>query len=315
MKRWFFWMSTLTLVAFLLQSCNKRVTNSSDQPPPDSTRIQIPRFGGDDSLEIAAWNIEWFPKRGSTTVRDVAEIMRDLDIDLYAMEEIADTSAFRTLLTELGEYDGFYSSDIYAFGQYQKTAVVYRKGLIQVSNIKNLFENDDYAFPRPPLYSYVVAQRNGKRFDFNFIVVHLKASDRPENEKENEKRRRAACQKLESYIRTQTAAGADPDWIVAGDWNDVLTDPDDHNVFKVFLDAPQDYTFLTWGIAQDPNNNATYIGGSYRSVIDHILVTAHVMPIYNSGTTTVLKIDQYFSAYVAEVSDHRPVAAIFPIFR
>ncbi len=311
MKRIVVWLNILTLSVLLLQSCNKRVVNPPDETLPDSSRIQVPRFGGDDSLEIAAWNIEWFPKRGTTTVNDVAEIMRDLDIDLYAMEEIADTSAFRKLLNELDDYDGYYSSDIYSFGEYQKTAIVYRKGFIQVSEVKNIFENDGYAFPRPPLQAYIVAQRNGKRFDFHFIVVHLKAS----GGSENEARRRAACQKLESYIRSRIAAGDDPDWIVAGDWNDELTDSEDHNVFKVFLDYPQDYTFLTWGIAQNPVENATYIGGSYRSVIDHILVTAHVLPFYNSGITTVLKIDQYFPAYVAEVSDHRPVAAIFPIFR
>lgn len=318
MKRLFFTLA-ISLFVILGQGCNKRVTNPPISQPPDSSRIQLPRFGGDDSLEIAAWNIEWFPygdpdnprSDQNRTISDVAEIMKDLDIDLYAMEEIADTLAFRQLLTELPGYDGVYSSDVYSFGQYQKTAVVYRKSLIQISDKKALFTDDSYSFPRPPLHVYVTAQRNNKTVDFHFIVVHLKAS----GGSTNEARRRSACQKLENYIKTQIAAGSDPDFVVAGDWNDVLTDPPSQNVFEAFLNYPQDYTFLTWGLAQNPSENSTYIGWSSGSVIDHILITASMMPVYDSGTTATIKVDQYFSSYVLEVSDHRPVGAIFPAFK
>lgn len=301
---------TVLILFGLWAGCNKRVNNGNDVTLPDSVRIEIPEFGTDYSLDLVSWNIEWFPKLSSTTVRDVAEIIKDLDADIYALQEIADTNAFRDLINSLGDYDGVYSGDVYSSGEYQKTAILYKKNLITLSGVTALFTNDSYSFPRPPLQAYVTAHSNQKTFDFTLIVVHLKASGGAENEA----RRRSACQKLKNYLDGKIAAGGDKDYIVAGDWNDVLTDPSPENVFQVFLNDTVHYRFLTRKLASDPLNNATYIGGTYRSIIDHILITSDVFPEYDNGTTEVIKVDRFFNKYVSEVSDHRPVGALFPVF-
>ncbi|OPX31978.1 hypothetical protein B1H10_08125, partial [candidate division KSB1 bacterium 4484_188] len=116
------------------------------------------------------------------TVRDVVEIIRDLDIDMITMVEVADTLKFRALLDSLPNYGGTYSPDVYGSGSYQKTAVFYKKDMIQVSQKKSLFAGDGYSFPRPPLQVRVIAQKNNKTFDFTLIVLHLKASGGSENE-------------------------------------------------------------------------------------------------------------------------------------
>jgi len=226
------------------------------------------------------------------------------------MQEIADTNAFRELINSLNDYDGIYSDDVYSSGEYQKTAILYKKSLITLSQKASLFTDDSYSFPRPPLQAYITASSNQKTFDFTLIVVHLKAS----GGSENEARRRSACQKLKNYLDSKIAAGGDKDYIVAGDWNDILTDPPSENVFQVFLSDTLHYRFLTRELATDPLNNATYIGSSYRSVIDHILITSDVFPEYDAGTTEVIKVDRFFNKYVYEVSDHRPVGALFPVF-
>ena len=38
-------------------------------------------FGDNFSLDIATWNIEWFPKNGQTTSNHVSDIIRNLDLD------------------------------------------------------------------------------------------------------------------------------------------------------------------------------------------------------------------------------------------
>ena len=291
--------------------CNKRVNNGNDLTLPDSVRIDIPAFGTESSLELISWNIEWFPKLvDGTTVVDVAEIIKDLDADIYAMQEIADTNAFRRLINILPAYDGVYSGDVYSSGEYQKTAILYKKNLITLTGVTALFTNDSYSFPRPPLQAYITARHNQKTFDFTLIVLHLKASSGPENEA----RRRSACQKLKNYLDNKIAAGGDKDYLVAGDWNDVLTDPPSENVFQVFLNDTLHYRFLTRGLAADPLNNATYIGSSYLSVIDHIMISSDAFSEYDAGKTQVIKVDQFFNKYVQEVSDHRPVGALFPVF-
>ncbi|MEJ2636255.1 MAG: hypothetical protein P8184_13315 [Calditrichia bacterium] len=301
------------LIAVLLMAafgCNKRVTSPIDTELPDSSRINVPVFGQNASFDLVAWNVENFPKLGTTTVTDVAEIMNDLNADIYAMEEVSDTVSFRDLLAKLKDYDGTYSTDVYSFGTYQKTAVIYNKNLIRISNKKMLFPNDSYSFPRPPLQVSVSATRDSKTFDFNLIVLHLKASAGAENEA----RRRSAVKKLKEYLDTEIASGQEKDYIVVGDWNDILSDPAASNVFQVLLDDSLNYRFLTKPLSKYPDQNASYIGYSSGSLIDQILISADVFPEYSGGNTQVIKIDQYFNNYVSEVSDHRPVGANFPVF-
>ncbi len=51
-------------------------------------------FGEDNSLDIATWNIEWFPKNGQITVEYVTEIMEQLELDVLAIQEVDNTDMF-----------------------------------------------------------------------------------------------------------------------------------------------------------------------------------------------------------------------------
>ncbi len=301
----------LTFILYLFFSgCNQRINNPEETIVPDSQRINIPPFGTDLSFEVVSWNIQNYPKLSEQTISNVAEIITDLDAEVYGMQEIEDTTSFRRLLDSIPEYGGLFSSDVYSSGNYQKTAVIYKKDIVQISDAEMLFTGDGYSFPRPPLQVYVTASHNQKTFDFTLIILHLKAF----GGSENEARRRSACEKLKNYLDVEIANSVDKDFMVVGDWNDELNDPLSQNVFQVFLNDPQNYTFLTEDLANDPVNNATYIGG-YQSVIDHILISEDVKQEYAAGGTEVLKIDLFFSAYLSEVSDHRPVGSIFKVFQ
>jgi hypothetical protein len=306
MKRFNYLFVVIGVLTLLLTKCNQRNSTAPDEELPDSVRIDIPSFGTDNSLDIVSWNVENFPKLSEQTVEDVTSIVKELDADIYGMVEISDTTSFRMLINNLDGYNGIYSTDQYGAGNYQKTAVLFKKNIVSISNKEMLF-TDDYDFPRPPLKVYVTAQKGAQLFDFTFIVLHLKAYADPESEA----RRRSACQKLKNYIDGKLGSSPDKDYIVVGDWNDELTDPPPDNVFQVFLDDTADYRFLTLDL---PSGDYTYIGGSFRSNIDQILITANAESEYDSGTTSVIKIDQYFNAYVNEVSDHRPVGSVFPVF-
>ena len=301
------------LVFFLLivigTGCNKRISTTDDNNISNADRINIPVLGTDNTLELLTWNVRNFPLLEQKTVANISEIIKDLDVDIIGFQEIEDTLQFRILLESMPEYNGLYSQDIYSGGSYQKTAVMYKQDFIQISQVKMLFPDDGYSFPRPPLQVYVRAISENNIFDFTLIVLHLKAFGGIENEA----RRRSACQKLKSYLDIERINSQDKDFIVIGDWNDVLDDPASENVFQIFLDDSLNYTFLTRSLAQNPSNNATYIG-SFQSVIDHILVSNDVLNEYQGGTTKVIKVDSYFLPYQNEVSDHRPVGSLFPVF-
>ncbi len=300
---------SITLTVFVLSGCITRITdppnsgNNGNGSGNESTLVKT--VGTESSFELATWNIEWFPKDGPATVNYVKTLIRNLDIDLIGVAEIANVQSINTLLDSLDGWSGTLSNDTYSDGSYQKTGILYKSSFISVSNPHNILTDDWYAFPRPPLTAYVqVHDRNGKIvFDFNMITVHLKAM----GGSDNEARRRAAVESLKVYIDEQISAGADADFIVTGDWNDRLIDDANVNVFTSILNDTADYTFLTDGL----NSQYSYISTSYKSLIDHILITSDARTEYGNGTTKVLYLDQEFSKYQTEVSDHRPVVSIF----
>jgi exonuclease III len=294
----------LILIGGLLLSagCGERRVTDSNSPPADFITPQ----GKSSTLELVTWNIENFPQF-SSTVETVGRIIRALDVDLYAIQEITDTTAFRALLAELPEYDGFFSQDEYSWG-YLKTGVIYKRAVISVSQRRQLFEDDWYAFTRSPLETHVVAQRNGMRFDFVLIVMHLKAG----GDTEDFNRRRDAVEKLKTYLDEQITYSAEKDYIVAGDWNDELDDPAYDNAFLALLNDSPKYQFLTVPLAGQ-YNSASY--PAYGNLIDHILISQDALTEYQGGTTKTLRLDDELSDYLSKVSDHRPVMSAFPVFQ
>ncbi len=272
-----------------------------------SDRIELQPYGSQDELEIASWNIENFPK-ATGTLSSVKEIIEDLDVDIFALQEITSESEFQDLLDALPGYDGRVGSlatDGYALWP----AIVFRNSMVTVVSENYLFRDDPYLFPRAPYMLELRVTRNSEVFDFTMIILHLKA----QGGSENEERRRGAIVKLEEYIASQMAvAGNDPDYVVIGDWNDLLDDAGQSNVFSPFADQSDKYRFLTDRYAGS-QTEYSYIGGNFRSLIDHVMVTTAIDTAF-SNHTDIIKVDQVFPSYLVEVSDHRPVISRFAVF-
>jgi exonuclease III len=258
--------------------------------------------GTDTTFEIATWNIENFPKAGGATLAALRTIIPLLGIDLFAVQEIADTISFQQLVAGLAGFDGLYSSDDYG-SFYQKTGVLYRTDVVSITSVRQLFRHND-SVTRPPLDIQAVATVNGRTFDFELIVVHLKAGGTDEDRA----LRQATCRLMKGYIDDRLQGGADPDIIVAGDWNDELSDPPSQNSFQVFLDDTTNYRFLTMSLVGN-SRQSSYIGGG---LIDHVMVTRDALGEYGSGWTETLRLDDEVANYRDQVSDHRPVMAVFP---
>jgi predicted extracellular nuclease len=300
----------LWLLTFMFAGCKTggsgNGSNGQNNNPPG---IQLSAEGQENTLEIAAWNLKNFPTAGGLSIDRIFTIISQLDIDLYAIQEIADISAFQQLVERLSEYNGLYSEHVYQSGEYQKTGIIYKQDMVTVRSSEMLFTDDTYAFPRPPLLLDIDVQKNGANFDFYLIVIHLKAYNDPDDLA----RRRAAATALKDYMDQRIAGDSETekDYIVAGDWNDEIDDPADENAFQVFIDAPQSYRFLTMVLVSD-DMSASY--PSWGSLIDHILISSDCFFEYQGGSTKTLRLDDHVSDYFSSVSDHRPVMAVFPVF-
>ncbi|RMG67210.1 MAG: hypothetical protein D6715_05285 [Calditrichaeota bacterium] len=286
------------LVAF--SGCNRRVSNP-ETPLPPSDRIDVPTFGQPNTLEVATWNIETFPMLGGQTVEDVVEIMLDLKVDIYALEEITDASAFRNIYQNLPHHSGRLAN--FQSGGNLRTGVIYDTTVVELVSDSVLFDND-YDFPRPAYRAYF-RLKSRPQLNFSLYVLHLKAFGDPESEG----RRRRAVQKLKAFLDTDAGHGGDPDVILAGDWNDELTDPPAHNIFLPFLSDSLNYCVLTDSLARQ-GNEFSFIKSPF-SFLDHLIASRSFKNQVRGWVVDVLEIDQAFNAYLAEVSDHRPVAVRF----
>lgn len=299
LKKWQF-KYLIVILTVLFISCDSQTTapdKISPKPPV------VDPVGSNSTFDIACWNIENFPKNGSTTINKVKDIIRGIDVDLLAVEEIVDTTAFNTLLDSLSGWEGVLSNDKYWNGSYQKTGIIYNSQLIRLSNVHTIFNDDASAFPRPPLQAYAeIRDMDGVKFNFTIIVLHLKAF----GDSLSQARRKSACDQLQNYITSEINQGADPDFIVLGDWNDDVDDLPANNVFNAFLNQDSAYTFLTAGLQE-----TSYIGGSIGNIIDNIMLTQDAMIEYGNGSTHVLCLDNTISDYRNNVSDHRPVVTQF----
>lgn len=274
--------------------------------------IALPSFalvaqrGSDYTHDIATWNLENFPLAGGPTVNYLTLMIRDLELDLIGVQEIASVTDFNTLVSNLNGWDGVLSPHQYGNGTYQKTGLLYDSDKVEAGELVELFEDDWWEFPRPPIQVPITMVELGDTLEFNIIVLHLKAYD----DQENRERREGAIIMLKDYIDGQIEEG-NTKWMVVGDFNDELQDPEEYNIFMPMINDAQQYVFLTEPIC-DYYRYDTYIGGNNTSFIDHIIVTADLMAEYQGGDTETLLLDGEVNNYVNVISDHRPVASYFP---
>jgi len=293
----------LFLIFFILLSPGCKTPAEIDNENEISHSLE--KVGVEDSFELVTWNMHNFPDNGDKSVESYKLIIENLDIDLYAVQEIADTWSFDNLMNDLSEYDGLYSDDTYGTS-YQKTGIIYKKNMITVLSKDQIYEDREYEFPRPPLIVKLRIVKGEFSNEIYLIVVHLKAY---QGEEELD-RRRGAVRLLKEYMDSRIKVDEEKDYIIAGDWNDELTDGLSENCFTLLLNDPGSYKFLTLEIADDPIYSSY---PSWGSLIDHILISNSLFDDYNGGSTTTILVDSWISDYFNNVSDHRPVISFFPL--
>jgi endonuclease/exonuclease/phosphatase family metal-dependent hydrolase len=278
--------------------------HGGDYPPPRDDLV--PAIGSAGAVDIAAWNIENFP-RTADTPRVVADLVTSLGLDLVAVEEIASVDAFDELVARLPDHEAILSSHTYGNGDYQKVGFLYDADLMQVDGGALLFEDRGYDFPRPPLQVHIaVADGDGPAIDFLAIVVHLKAGIGDDDRA----RRTAAVAALEEHVRDLVAAGDDR-VIVLGDFNERVDTDEGRAVFAPFLDAAADYSVRTLGPAEDGLVTYLPFGGRF---IDHVVTTTAMAAALSPADPVVPRLDEQLPGY-DQVSDHLPVAAALPLAR
>ena len=275
--------------------------------------FQSLNFGTDQTFEVVTWNIEHFPKNLNVTVEYAAQIIRGLNADIYALQEIESNTYFEAIIEMLNNNDPINTWDGYraTSASYSvNLAYVYKTNIIEISDIYEIYASYDYSreFPRRPLMMEM--QWNGT--DVYIINNHLKAMGDGyldlSNEWDEETRRFDACNLLDEYISQNLP---DENVIILGDMNDELTDLQNNNVFITFLNASSEYSFADMEIAEGSSGYWSY--PSWPSHLDHILITNELFDEFEQASSDIqtLRIDELldggWNEYENNISDHRPV--------
>jgi endonuclease/exonuclease/phosphatase family metal-dependent hydrolase len=266
-------------------------------------------FGDDNSLDIATWNIEWFPKNDQVTINYVTEIINLLDLDILAIQEVDDTTMFDQMLDALPAYTGYYESSWFA-----GLAYIYKTGLVEINDIYEIYTTSPYwnAFPRSPM----VMDINFMGENYFIINNHFKCCGDGiidfDDTSDEENRRYTAINLIKEYIDNNFS---DNNVIVLGDLNDNIAEDPPNNVFQDVLNDSAHYRFADFEIAQ--GNSSEWSFPNWPSHLDHILITNEMFNGLNNSEVQTIKIDEYldggWNEYDQNISDHRPVAIKFSI--
>jgi len=276
--------------------------NNIYNPVPDPS-VDSVSYGTDATFDIMTWNIENYPKAGTTTNRLVARIIESLQVDLIALQEIESNSYFQLLLDSLPGWNGLRSITAHG-GEDMLVAYIYNTSSITIQNHYEIYENNSNAFPRAPFV--IECTWNG----ISVVVInnHLKCCGNgiiDDDEWDEERRRQAASESLQVFVEDNYPSNR---VIILGDLNDKINDPQYQNVFWNFIEDDLEYSFADMGIAEGSNYWWSWGDGSTH--LDHILVTNELFEDILDVQTLRLQ-DSFeggWDEYELYISDHIPVA-------
>ena len=260
-------------------------------------------FGTDSTFEVVSWNIEWFPKNGQVTADSVKTIIQSLAADVYALQEIDDTTLLKQVVSTIPGYSCYFKSTYYG-----GLAYVYNTNTVQVNEKYEIYTSQPFwnTFPRSPQ----VLELTFNNEDYVILNNHFKCCGdgtlNTNDSNDEEMRRLSAVTLLKQYI---DSLFIDERVIIVGDLNDILTDPTANNVFNSFLND-SDYLFVDFPIALGSSSNFSY--PSWPSHLDHILISNELFADFSklNSWLSCIRIDDYMSswnAYDNNISDHRPI--------
>ena len=272
---------------------------------------EIPEKGAPGTLDVATWNIREFgdPTSGppdAQQLANVAHVMLESEIDLWAIQEIDAPGIFDSLLKALGpDWDGIQDQA----STNLRTAFIFKEDVIRPRQARPILEAYDYEFAgRPPLQMEAAVTVGDQTREITFITLHMKAF----NDAQAYERRVEAARRLKDHI--DHTALADEAVIVLGDFNDHLTGsirtgwP---SPFAPFIEDSTQYRFATSTLEEKGLGTYCFDAScSSSSLIDHILISDELFS-FTAGFEAQRfdELLRLLPSYRSTTSDHLP--AIF----
>jgi endonuclease/exonuclease/phosphatase family metal-dependent hydrolase len=275
--------------------------------------LAVPGKGSATTLDIVAWNIEWFgqtsngPSNETLQLTNVRDVISGADLDIWGVEEIVGVTHFNNLLAQLPGYAGILANDSrvasgssYYGSSEQKVGIIYKTDVARFVSARIILTGYDYQFAgRPPLEVQMEVTINGTTRSLVFIVLHAKAT----NSTASWQRRNDASVALKAYLDSVHPTSR---VFVVGDYNDDVDTSitsGKPSPYQNFVLDTADYRFPTGALSAAGISSTV----SYSDMIDHHLATNELMADYIANSVEVYRVDQFISNYANTTSDHYPV--------
>jgi len=285
--------------------------------PRDRVDLEADPIPGDDvpmdqTFDVVTWNIEWFgdTERGPSDLdlqmNNVLTVIRTIDADLYALQEIASLQKFEALVDSLEDFSGFWAN----YSQTQNTAYLFRTAVIDSINSGTLSSGQnsfDWAGRFPLFFTFDVTVNDITRRVYSYNI-HAKAF----GDQESYERRVNASSQLKSFL---DQFRADDNVIFLGDYNDMLTESSYAGATSPYDNFVQDDNYFTITKSLEEAGQFSFLVGQFRSMIDHITVSNDLIEDHIEGAQRVENVQSYVNNFTSTTSDHAPVWTRFDFSR
>lgn len=256
----------------------------------------------DKSLDIATWNVVWFgntengPRDKELQFQNVKRAIETLDQDIYALQEISNTTVFNRLIGELADYHGL----IAPISPTQRMAYIYKTSTIQVVQSGSVATSASWAGGRFPFMILFDAHINGETTRIRMVNFHAKAF----SSESDYNQRVSDANVLKQYADARNVTDK---LIILGDYNDRIVSSTWSNAtspYKIFDDDHRYY------IVTKPLEIAGATSFRSSSMIDHIMINEKLFDFHIEGTQKVEDMT-FITGFIDNTSDHYPVSTRF----
>jgi Lamin Tail Domain/Secretion system C-terminal sorting domain/Bacterial Ig-like domain len=303
------------------------------------------------TLEVVNWNMEWFgssdptlgPGNKAQQKLNAQVILPSLGADLYALVEVVDTAAlanivrtampgYNYVICNYGSHSNPFEPGFSPIGQLQKEAFVYKTSVFSNVDTASLLNpgvntladlsNPNYNYWASGRYPFMLTADvtlDGVVKKVHFIAVHAKANTSPTVTSYD--RRKNGAIALHDYLNITYP---NDNIVILGDFNDdldsTITDgiAPRYSSYKVFTDDAPAFSSPTLTGLSLTGKKSTI---SYNDVIDHVVVSNEMKPLFMSNSAAVLTdVTSLVANYGSTTSDHYPIftrfafdAALLPV--
>ena len=303
-KNWVYSLPSLKKNNYSSLISDKESVDCSSKKAPLYNKVEVPAVGSDELLDIMTWNMERFPLKGDSTMKAVAEIIDDLDVDIIGVQEVIKIGDFAKMMSWLPGYDFILSQQ----SSFLEQAIIYKKNMFTLLGQDEPFAMDDYYFAgRPPLVADFLFHCGDIKQQICIVNMHLKCCG------DGLYRRQQSMKQLHGFLKEKIENGEN-NIIVVGDWNDELQDTGIYQSFSPFINDQENFLFATDRIVRDPSQQSY---PTWPSFLDHIMIGSGYFEVFeNKGQIRSVNIEEWiggWSKYEDLISDHRPILLSMPI--